>query len=286
MARGIAIEGEPRHRGLHLPPKIILPAAGLLAALAVGGYALSRVETPTINDSVPQTQGQGVDVPPPAGSDGDGEPPKKDQEVAIAAPLPTEVAPPLQVEPSPLPNVINSQTVNFVSLPESEIITLLNQQKELKIPLPDIPSGLSIKEIKSKTGHSMLAIYGQATNLDLPVLLGGEVLQLLVGKSANYSAIAIKTPDGKLWGYVVPSPARSNLKEHDQVKLGQTAISLNYTPGNPNTEDFRKYAQKQYIDSPSDIVAVITGLNPNGTTVADILRTQEGSVATTGATLK
>lgn len=75
-------EAEPRHRGLHLPPQIILPAAGVLAALAVGGYALSRGGEPSspVIDNAPVSDA----YKPPE------EPPKQPELPVVALPSPTE----------------------------------------------------------------------------------------------------------------------------------------------------------------------------------------------------
>lgn len=89
----------PRHRGLHLLPKVILPIGAGLITLGAVGLALSRSGKPnTEQQFVPQAQGQ--DVPPPAGSDGDGEPPKL-TELPVVAPLPTDSTTTVDNQPKP-----------------------------------------------------------------------------------------------------------------------------------------------------------------------------------------
>lgn len=196
--------------------------------------------------------------------------------------------------PKPLPEVINSQTVEFVSPPAEEVQKAVEEAKakgEIKIPLPDIvkSEGISVVEIITRRGEQLFAITSNKEGeYRLPSLSDGKILIMAVSKATNVSALFIVRPDNKSsWGYAFPSLATSLVKQGDTVKIGQPIVSFTYNPGGIQGQAFIRYLESRYANAPKNTIALISlgdgagrGINLSK---GNVLTTLQGSIVITGS---
>lgn len=172
---------------------------------------------------------------------------------ATASPTlgPTEV-PPTPEPPKPLPEVINNQTVKFVTLSPPEVQKMIKETKvgnELKFPLPAIlqQDGVEAKIIHTKAGEQVIALTVTKEGIyNLPALFDGTVAR-----------------GNRVFPYydlTLPTSTKASAKQGESFTVGRNMYTVEYNEGIKNTPEYqayRNFAQQTYVDLPENTIAVL-----------------------------
>lgn len=204
---------------------------------------------------------------------------------------PPRETPASNLEPAlkPLPEVINNETVKFVS-PAPEIVENMIKDSiergEPKIPLPKQvkEKNLEVKTLTTKMNKiPVLGFFAkEGQTIDMPALTGGVVIQAegsLMEAGAGANIIKIKYDNGLIVTYAYASGSEWNVKVGERVSIGQRLFSTTYKQGSKGQEVFEKTLS--YAKRASVIVNFgYEGQDPIGKGIDSVSTDKDGNVVT------
>lgn len=198
--------------------------------------------------------------------------------------------------PKPLPEVINNQTVKFVSLSANEVQNMIDaakQKGEHKISSPEElknKPALSLVEVKNVRGWSGLALTASQPGIyDIPALEEGKVDELFDKGIPSIMGLADQKTNQILSGVVLPEAKINNqvnfrIQKGDTVIVGQTIATVDYNPNNEIWKNFIKNCKAQgNVGIPENTIALFTTETGKSLTIKSLLTASDGSLVTTSS---
>lgn len=185
----------------------------------------------------------------------------------------------------PLPEVINNQTVKFVTpsfIDTNKMFEESVQKGDPKVPVPDqIRSNLEIVTRKNGSTEILGVITQNGQGIDMPSLTDGIVTEVegsLTEAGMSYNTIIITTKAGVDIAYAYPSGTGWNVKLNQPISTGEILFSTTYKADSKGQKAFEKAGAG--LKGVAVMVNITKGQLPLGKGVRSILTDGNGNVVT------
>lgn len=210
-----------------------------------------------------------------------------------ATPEPTSTSIPTataEAQRTKLPEVISKETVQFVTLPLTEIIRMQEEAAragEIKLPLPDsfMNAGGRViqKAYGSKQEVDLLFSLPPGPQVEFPAMISGTIT--VVGANATSYGVGIAVSNQKEVDILFPRNGTVLVKQGQKVFPNTSVVRISYNPDDSIQKGFEKAGAGVPMGTVVDVaVKDLTTKNFDSLTLDRILRTEDGEIVTVSST--